>query len=405
MALRAESTVPSRDRISKGKSTRSNLWRAFERAELLGHTLKTTADFEDLRIVDLFCGAGGLAVGAKAACALVGKTPRFVAAVDTDKGALELYRTNLAPELCLRTNANLLVDYSLRTKDGAHQFTYAPTIVDDRLVEAVGRVDVVIAGPPCQGHSTFNNKTRQDDPRNDLYVSAVAAAVALDARAIVIENVASVLKDRRNSVRAACEALEHLGYVTATSVLNAKHFGVSQNRRRHFMVAVKDCAPPLEECGTLLTVPERDLYWAIGDLEDAGGTGAFDSASELSTENNRRIKYLFDHKLRNLPNTHRPDCHKDGHSYPSVYGRLDWEAVSGTITQGFMSPGQGRFIHPSRPRTLTAHEAARIQGFSDSFDFRLAQGDWPLRNALTKYIGEAVPPWLGRVAVLSAILH
>jgi DNA (cytosine-5)-methyltransferase 1 len=73
-----------------------------------------------------------------------------------------------------------------------------------------------------------------------------------------------------------------------------------------------------------------------------------------------------------------------------MYGRLLWDEPAQTITTGFGSMGQGRFVHPGRPRTLTPHEAARLQTFPDFFTFRKAR----TRHALARMIGNAVPPLL-----------
>jgi DNA (cytosine-5)-methyltransferase 1 len=70
-----------------------------------------------------------------------------------------------------------------------------------------------------------------------------------------------------------------------------------------------------------------------------------------------------------------------------MYGRLRPELPANTITTGFGSPGQGRYIHPTQPRTLTAHEAARLQMFPDFFDFSAARS----YKTLAKMIGNAVP--------------
>ena len=73
-----------------------------------------------------------------------------------------------------------------------------------------------------------------------------------------------------------------------------------------------------------------------------------------------------------------------------MYGRLRWGRPAQTLTTGFGSMGQGRYVHPSRRRTLTPHEAARIQTFPDGiFDFGGAR-----RTALARMIGNAVPPLL-----------
>jgi DNA (cytosine-5)-methyltransferase 1 len=120
-------------------------------------------------------------------------------------------------------------------------------------------------------------------------------------------------------------------------------------------------------------------------------------------ENARRIAYLFDNNAHDLPNSERPDCHKDGTTYKSVYGRMHANQPAPTITTGIGTPGQGRFIHPVRPRMITPHEAARLQSFPDGYGFR-TRDDVP-RKLLAKWIGDAVPPFIGAIASGVALSH
>jgi DNA (cytosine-5)-methyltransferase 1 len=83
-----------------------------------------------------------------------------------------------------------------------------------------------------------------------------------------------------------------------------------------------------------------------------------------------------------------------------MYGRLRWDEPAQTITSGFGSIGQGRFMHPDLPRALTGHEAARIQGFPDYFDF----SGCSTRGALATMIGNAVPPQLGKALLQQVLL-
>jgi DNA (cytosine-5)-methyltransferase 1 len=125
----------------------------------------------------------------------------------------------------------------------------------------------------------------------------------------------------------------------------------------------------------------------------------FDQAAVHSETNKLRIDYLFDHDLHELPDHVRPDCHRlKKHSYNSVYGRMRWDEVAPTITTGFGSTGQGRFVHPLRRRTLTPHEAARIQFIPDFFDFGNSQ-----RRQLQEMIGNAVPPKLSFMLALELL--
>jgi DNA (cytosine-5)-methyltransferase 1 len=87
------------------------------------------------------------------------------------------------------------------------------------------------------------------------------------------------------------------------------------------------------------------------------------------------------------------------HSYKSVYGRLPWDRPAQTITTGFGSMGQGRFVHPKRRRTLTPHEAARLQFIPDHFRLDEVES----KTALAEMIGNAVPPKLTYVFALELL--
>lgn len=132
----------------------------------------------------------------------------------------------------------------------------------------------------------------------------------------------------------------------------------------------------------------------------SGAASMMFATTRLSGENISRIAHLFSRNVYDLPNELRPPCHRDkAHSYASMYGRMRPDAPAQTITSGFGSMGQGRFVHPTRPRMITAREAARIQGFPDYFSFEPSSS----RTALHEMIANAVPPALS-AAIVSAIL-
>lgn len=361
-----------------------------------------------IRSVDAFCGCGGLTLGAAQAAIAVGRRLESVAAIDVDEGGLEVHRANFGTKHLLAGNASSLVDFHIRESGKQSRFAYEPEIIEPNLAVEVGKIDLFLAGPPCQGHSNLNNRTRREDPRNLLYLTAVALAVGLRAKTIAIENVPEVISDKSDVVGTAKALLKAAGYSYIDSaVLAADAMGGAQTRKRYFLIASK--VDPAEIDIGLKTIADglrhsaRTLGWAIGDLlsdpKDPIKTGVMDTVPAMSEDNRTRINYLFEHDEYDLPDAVRPESHKNGHTYPSVYGRMYWSKPAQTITTGFLTPGRGRHIHPIRRRVITPHEAARIQSFPDTFRFVVGDVD-PSRAALTKWIGDAVPPLLGYAATL-----
>lgn len=147
--------------------------------------------------------------------------------------------------------------------------------------------------------------------------------------------------------------------------------------------------------------PLRSVRWAIADLEHTDGSSPTDCPSQPKPVTQQRIDYLFDNSLFDLPDAQRPDCHRlKEHTYNAVYGRLRWDTLAPTITRGFDTMGRGRFVHPSQRRTLTPHEAARLQMIPDFFDLSPAFGG---RRELVELIGNAVPPKLSYAVALELL--
>jgi DNA (cytosine-5)-methyltransferase 1 len=375
-------------------------WRAF----LQGEILANEAHLGTVRGLDLFCGPGGLALGFSQACAEMGFDFVSEAAIDDDAGAVDVYATNHGTKRRISASVRSLIDFQVRGIGGKAKFLYEPEIVDDVAAELVGNVDVVLAGPPCQGHSNLNNHTRRTDRRNELYLTVPAFAIATGASMVVIENVPAVVHDRQQVVATTKALLERAGYTVTLGRAFADRLGWPQTRQRFFLLARKDAAPAeIEDVGEALRSDPRDLWWAIQDLEDEIIDGRLVVGAEYSDENRRRIDWLFDNGKHNLPPSERPECHQDGTTYNAVYGRLFRDKPAPTITTGFMTPGRGRYIHPTRRRTLTPHEAARLQGFPDGYDFHPYPDRVSAKSQLGKWIGDAVPMPLGYVAGVSVL--
>ena len=362
-------------------------------------------DRPQLNIVDLCSGCGGFASGVRWACESVGVRPVIQLCVDVFTEAIIVYKNNLKPLRVLNENIANLVTYP---KGETYEFgNYLNQIntSNQTLLYLKGKVDLVIAGPPCEGNSNLNNKTRRFDIRNELYVDAVACAIFLEAKVVIIENVASVTRTRQRVVERAVEMLVGAGYHTNKGVkLDASMFGTPQRRKRHFLIAAKVDEFDLTESFDGLKCEFLSTDEAINDLEKVIPTEDFDNPSTLSKENKMRVEYLINNNLWNLPDSERPKCHQNGkHNYRAVYGRIFSDQPSQTITTGFLSPGRGRFTHPSLARSLTPHEGARLQGFPDDFQFKGRKGETVSRQGIAKLIGDAVPPQLGYLMGLAAL--
>jgi DNA (cytosine-5)-methyltransferase 1 len=343
-----------------------------------------------IRAADLFSGCGGLSIGMQEACRALQKPVTFAFASDFDEAAIDVYKENFAPVVATSAPLESLINGRL----GARR-----TRSEAALMSKVGRVDYVVAGPPCQGHSDLNNHTRRDDPKNSLILRVARFAELFNPENLLIENVQGIQHDKSGSLSLAISALRRLGYEVDFRVLSADRFGVPQARKRFILSASLGKLRGLQELSTVETAAPRPLSWALGDLVGMNADDVFDSASNHSAVNRRRIDYLFENNLFELPDSQRPPCHRDkSHSYTGVYGRMRWDRPAPTITTGFGSAGQGRFVHPLLRRTLTPHEAARVQFFPDFFRFG-NRG----RRQLQELIGNAVPSKLAYAVVLNQI--
>ncbi len=349
-----------------------------------------------IRSVDLFAGCGGLALGTREACRRMKFGHSIEMANEWDENALAIFDKNLSPKYKESRDVSKLFNGSLNYKK--------MTVSEKKLVEdypGINKPDLLTGGPPCQGHSDLNNHSRREDPRNALYYRMVRAAKVLKPKAILIENVSTVINSKERVVQESQTMLEGMGYDVEQVMLWANEFGVPQKRKRHFMVAsrISEIDPAVLDDYRLKK--DRTLRWAIGDLVGKYPTDdLYNQPAKSNEENRKRMDWLIDNNEWDLPNHLRPKCHQYGHNYPAVYGRMRWDEPSSTITTGFRSNGQGRFTHPSaKPgRPLTPHEGARIQTFPDWFSFK---GHSP--SVMSKTIGNAVPPLLGMYVAYLAI--
>jgi DNA (cytosine-5)-methyltransferase 1 len=328
-----------------------------------------------------------MSIGLQEAARRLGRRLEIPLAIEQEKRVMDVYKANLPSAVTELGDVTAILDGDIGGRTTSRERT---------LKKTVGEIDLLLGGPPCQGHSDLNNHTRRRDPKNALYQRMARAAEVLGPKVVIVENVVTVQRDESGVVEVTSQALARAGYEVAGRILDLRRLGVPQRRRRFLLIAsnVPEIAPAsvLDHlAGDKHRHGDRTVRWAIQDLIDVDAHTEYDRAGRLSAENVRRIEYLFAKDAYDLPNSKRPECHRDvDHSYASMYGRLRWDEPAQTITTGFGSMGQGRYVHPARPRTLTPHEAARLQTFPDWFDF----GSSTFRTTMAEMIGNAVPPLL-----------
>lgn len=334
----------------------------------------------DLLAIDLFCGAGGLTRGLRRAGF------RVSGAIELDLLAASTYRSNF-PEV-------RLWEADIRS--------VPVTKVMSALKLRRGRLDLLAACPPCEGFSTMrtrNGYRRPRDERNDLVFELIRFIRGLHPKVVMIENVPGLARNYRLAM--VKRAMKDLGYRIRCEVVDAADFGVPQRRRRLLVVASR-----------LGELPERPLSrerstvrdW-IGYLPPAGRSGDplhdhGESRSDLVGSLIRRIPTNGGGRL-DLPARSQLQCHRACDGFKDVYGRMSWDDVAPTITGGCVNPSKGRFLHPSKNRSITLREAALLQTFPKVHKFSLERGKF----AAAELIGNALPPLLVEVQARSVASH
>lgn len=369
---------------------------------------RKSVNADSLKMIDLFCGAGGLSLGFT--------QEGFVTSLanDIQECCVDTYAHN-HPET--PRNKIILGD----VKDVADNI--------ENLVD-VSSVDIVVGGPPCQGFSMANRQRLIDDPRNHLYKNYVEIVRKVQPKFFVMENVKGML----SVAEQVKEDFRNIGYSVECHILNAKDFGVPQNRERLIYIGNRlgiDNESIFKEIFSLSeTIPNHvlgDALFGLKPLEASRIKMATDSENEKSgfvidrnksiqtneyinyINQNRKIDFVCNHKARYnndrdieiygrmyqgdksddpkiadiMPYKSRSDIFKD------KYYKLVENNVCKTIT-AHMKFDCNMYIHPTQARGLTPREAARVQSYPDDYFFR---------GAYTKtymQIGNSVPPLLGR---------
>lgn len=315
----------------------------------------------NLNAVSLFSGCGGLDVGLKRAGF------RIITANDIDGHAVETYQKNIGGHI---------IHGDIRNKD-----------VFQKIIKNVGNkhIDLMVGGPPCQGFSTLGSKL-SSDPRNGLFKSYARIVSVINPDFILIENVMAMTTMYSGKFKDdVIDTFARLGYTVSYNVIDSVDYGVPQHRRRVFFFGSKSRQKftiPKPTHGEDAINPYKTVGDAIMDL--AGLENKIDNHVPLNHSEKVVARYKLIKEGGRLPSPEKLPAKIRRTNFGNSYKRLSRNKPSLT-----MVPGNNSFpIHPTRNRSLTAREAARIQTFPDNFVF---VGD---RRSQCIQVGNAVPPHL-----------
>lgn len=337
-------------------------------------------------VVELFCGCGGTSLGFE------------MAGYETALGC-DIHQPSIATyQLNHPLSSTILGDVKK---------------VDPKTIINIlngKRVDVLIAGVPCQGFSINNRKRHEEDERNYLYQEFIRFIKVLKPKVVVLENV-SGMKSTGDFVKKIETDIGVAGKMTVSSkLLYAPDYGVPQKRQRLVFVGVKttngfDFNDIVKTHGPETTTPYVTIKEAIGDLpslklnefSDLYQTEPFSDYQRLMRSKNSNK--LFNHKAPNHPKTtvlKIKNTLPGKPMYPKFKQRirLAWDILSPTQVSGGIRP-QFQFGHPMDNRGLSIRERCRLQSFPDNF---IVQGGIVQGRVQT---GNAVPPLLAKAIALA----
>lgn len=342
-----------------------------------------------IRGVDLFAGAGGFSLGA------------IAAGIDI-VGALEF-----------KKNAAATYEANIRRSDGAKVEMIEDDILDISPEEAMrrwsikeGEIDIVIGGPPCQGFSSHRiNDAGVDDPRNQLLGRYFEYVEAIRPRIFLVENVPGLLWERHASYLKAFYArgLAADYDLKKEEVINARDFGVPQNRRRVFILGIDKRRPlPLSWPPVPTHVSPameeslrqgRPLWRTAGEVFKPART---DDLNDLHMKHSPALVELFAKTPHNGGSRSEAGrilkCHEGHSGHSDVYGRIDPKRPGPTMTTACINPSKGRFVHPTENHGITLRQAARLQTFPETFTFHggLMSGGEQIGNAVPMDLAKAL---------------
>jgi DNA (cytosine-5)-methyltransferase 1 len=346
---------------------------------------------QDVAVVDLFCGIGGLSHG------LVLEGFRVVAGVDNDESCRYAFEKNNGAKFIARDVSRFTA------KQLAALYGNSP-------------VRVLVGCAPCQPYSTLARRQfSKKEIRARWYpiYRFMRLIRAVQPEIVSMENVPDLSNIGKYSVFGEfVSMLRQLGYNVHFRTVDASRYGVPQRRHRLVLLASKlgeiELVPETHSDKNVITV--RQTISSLPPIEDGESdpSDPLHRASKLSDLNKQRISATPKNggSATQWPKHLMPTCYrkKSGKSYMvTVYGRMRWDDPAPTMTTHCTTLGTGRFGHPSQDRAISLREAARIQSFPDHYEFG-EEGQLGITRT-AKHIGNAVPVLLGRVIGQSLKVH
>ena len=330
------------------------------------------------KVVDFFCGAGGMTEGMKMA------GMKVLAGIDIDEECKETYEANHPEAQFFLKDIKELSRTFLEKECGIERN-------DDALV--------FIGCSPCQYWSILNTIRKPSIKTKGLLDDFWRFVSYYKPGYVVIENVPGIKRrEAESGLDKFCRRLEKKGYAIVADVLNAKNYGVPQSRKRFVLIAsrVKQsiCLPNPEKEAVLADFIGSRNGFPVLQSGHKNDNDFMNTVSALSEKNLRRLKltpknggtreaWKDDPELQLATYIGKDDSFRD------VYGRLRWDKPASTITTRFNGISNGRFAHPEEDRGLSLREGAILQTFGKDYMFQ-CKGP----TAASKLIGNAVPPQL-----------
>jgi DNA (cytosine-5)-methyltransferase 1 len=342
---------------------------------------------DNIAVVDLFCGIGGLSNG------FVTEGFNVVAGYDNDKSCKFAFEEN---------NNSTFVLKNIEDVRG------------EEINEAFGdKFKILVGCAPCQPFSSysFKHKGKTEDKWGLLY-SFGRLIEEVKPTIVSMENVPQLLHFKKAPVfKDFYEKLTSLGYFVSFQEVFCPDYGIPQRRRRLVLLASL-----LGNISLIEKTHQPKNYITVKDVISslpkvaAGETDKTDSlhrARSLTPLNLERIRATTEGgSWKNWPLELQLNCHKrkSGRSYGSVYGRMKWNEPAPTMTTHCTGLGNGRFGHPDQDRAITLREASLFQTFPSSYLFFENENTFN-PSIVCRHIGNAVPPLLGKVIAKSIATH